>query len=160
VNKSQKRESCDLSIRIKEDKDSINRLSLRDSVCIADISAKKGNNIIEKVSVIKAKDKQAVNIVINCKGNKKVINNSKKVFNTFNNSEDKDYKENNKNKDIISKNKEGLGISEVNNNNNKKEPSKVNINKSNNKDCIKAGNNSKKVSVIKGDKNISERKSC
>jgi hypothetical protein len=129
-------------------------------VCVTDISAEKRNNIVEKVSVIKARDKQAISIIINYKGNKKVINNSKKVFNTFNNSKDKDYKKSNKDKNIISENKEGLSVSEVNSSNNKKEPSKVNINKSDNKDYIKASNNSKEVSIIKGDKNISKRESC
>jgi hypothetical protein len=119
-------------------------LSLGDSACVADTSAKKGNNIVKKVSVIKARDKQAVNVVINCKDGKEVINNNKKVFNTFNNNKDKDYKKSNKDKNTI---------------NNKKGLSKVNISKSDDKDCIKAGNNSKKVSVIKGDKNINKRES-
>jgi hypothetical protein len=134
-------------------------LSLGDSACVADTSAKKGNNIVKKVSVIKARDKQAVNVVINCKDGKEVINNNKKVFNTFNNNKDKDYKKSNKDKNTISKNKGGLDISEVNSSNNKKGLSKVNISKSDDKDCIKAGNNSKKVSVIKGDKNINKRES-
>jgi hypothetical protein len=106
---------------------------LRDSTYVTDISAKKENNIIKKVSVVKAKNKQAISVVINYKGDKKVINNNKKVFNTFNNNKDKDYKESNKDKNIISKNKEGLSVSKVNRNNNKKGLSKVNVNKSDNK---------------------------
>jgi hypothetical protein len=129
-------------------------------VYVADISAEKGNSIVEKVSVIKARDKQAVSIIINCKSDKKVINNNKKVFNVFNNSENKDYKKSNKDKNIISKNRGDLSISEINSNNNKKGLSKVNVNKSDNKDCIKAGNNSRKVSVVRGDKNINKRESC
>jgi homoaconitase/3-isopropylmalate dehydratase large subunit len=129
-------------------------------VCVANISAKKGNNIVKKVDVVKAKDKQAINVVINYKDGKKVINNSKEVFNTFDNNKDKDYKKSNKNKNTVNKNKGGLGISKVNSSNNKKGLSKVNISKSNNKDCIKTGDNSRKVSVIRGDKNISEKESC
>jgi hypothetical protein len=159
VNKSQKEESCDLGVKIKEDKDNINRLSLKNSVCVADISAKKKNSIVKKVSVIKAKDKQAVSIVINYKSSKKVINNNKEVFNVFNNNKNKDYKKSNKNKNAISKNKGGLGVNKVNSNNNKKGLSKVNINKNNNKNCIKAGDNNKKVSIVRSDKNISKRES-
>jgi hypothetical protein len=160
VNKSQKRESCDQDIKIREDIDSISGLSLRNSVCVANISVKKENNIIEKVSIIKAKDKKTVNIVTNYKGNKKVINNNKKMFSTFNNNKNKDYKKSNKDKNMINKNKGGLSISKVNNNNNKEGLSKVNINKSNNKDYTKAGDNSRKVSVIRDNKNISEKESC
>jgi hypothetical protein len=123
-------------------------------MCVADISAKERNNIIKKVDVVKAKDKEAVSVVTNYKDNKKVINNSKKVFNTFNNNKDKDYKKSNKNKDIISKNRGGLGISKINGNNNKKKPNKVNISKSDNKDYTKAGNNSREASVIRSNKNI------
>jgi hypothetical protein len=77
----------------------------------------------------------------------------------FNNNKDKDYKKSSKNKNIISENKKGLNISKVNSNNNKKRLNKVNINKSDNKDYIKVGNNSKEVSTVKGDKNISEKRS-
>jgi hypothetical protein len=128
-------------------------------MCVADISAKEGNNMVKKVSVIKAKDKKAVSIVTNCKSNEKVINNSKKVFSVFNNSKNKDYRKSSEDKNIISKNRGGLNINKVNSNNNKEEPSKVNINKSNNKDCTKASNNSKEVSTVRGDKNISEKRS-
>jgi hypothetical protein len=78
----------------------------------------------------------------------------------FNNNKDKDYKKSSKDKDIISENRGDLGISKVNNSNNKEGPSKVNVSKSDNKDCTKAGNNSRKVSVVRGDKNISKRESC
>jgi hypothetical protein len=105
MNKSQKEESYDLGVKIKKDKNSISRLSLRDSTCVTNISAEKGNNIVEKVSVIKARNKQTISIVINYKGDKKVINNNKKVFSTFNNNKDKDYKKSNKDKDAVSKNK-------------------------------------------------------
>jgi hypothetical protein len=159
VNKSQKEESCDLSVKIKENKDNINRLSLGDSVCVANTNTEKENSIIKKVSVIKAKDKQAVSVVIKYKDNKEVINNNKKEFNVFNNNKDKDYKESNKDKNIISKNKKGLSINKINNSNNKKELSKVNVNKSNNKDYTKAGDNSKEVSAVKDNKNIDGRKS-
>jgi hypothetical protein len=77
----------------------------------------------------------------------------------FNKNKDKDYKKSSKDKNIISKNRGGLNISEVNNSNNKKRLSKVNINKSNNKDCIKASDNSREVSIIKGNKNINKRES-
>jgi hypothetical protein len=157
VNKSQKEKSCDQGIKIKEDIDSISRLSLKDSVYVADISAKGKNSIIEKVSIIKAKDKEAVSVVTNYKGNEKVINNSKKVFNMFNNNKNKDYKKSSKNKNIISKNKKGLDINEVNSSNNKKELSKVNISESNNKDCTKTSDNSKEVSIVKSNKNIDKR---
>jgi hypothetical protein len=160
VNKSQKKESCDQGVKIREDVNSTSRLSLKDSMCVADISAEKRNNVVKKVGVIKAKDKEAINIVINYKDSKEVINNSEKVFSAFNNNKDKNYKKSNKDKDIISKNKEGLSVSEINNNNNKEELSKVNVNKSNNKDCTKADDNSRKASVIKSDKNISGRGSC
>jgi hypothetical protein len=159
VNKSQKKKSCDLGVGIKEDKDSISRLSLRDNACVVNISAKKGNNIVKKVGVIKAKDKQAISVVMNYKGNKEVINNSKKVFSVFNNNKDKDYKKSNKDKDVISENKGDLGVSKVNSSNNKKELSKVNISKSDNKDCTKTGDNSRRVSIIRGNKNISKKKS-
>jgi hypothetical protein len=106
-------------------------LSLRDNKCVVNISAKKENSIVKKVSVVKAKDKEAVSIVMNYKGNKEVINNSKKVFSTFNNNKDKDYKKSSKNKNIISKNKRGLGVSKVNGSNNKKGLSKVNISENN-----------------------------
>jgi hypothetical protein len=109
--------------------------------------------------VVKARDKQAVSVVINYESSKEVINNSKEVFNTFNNSKDKDYKESNKDEDIISKNRGGLGVNKVNSSNNKKGPSKVDINKSDNRDCTKAGDNSREVGVVKSDKNISGRKS-
>jgi hypothetical protein len=128
-------------------------------VYIANISIKEENNIIEKVSIIKAKDKQTVSVIINCKGDKKVINNNKKVFSTFNNNKDKNYKKSNKNENTISKNREGLSVSEVNSNNNKKRLSKVNINKSNNKDYTKVDNNSRRVSIIKDDKNIGKKES-
>jgi hypothetical protein len=160
VNKRQKKESYDQGVKIREDKDSTNRLSLGDNVCVADISAERGNSIVEKVSVVKARDKQAVSVVINYKGGKKVINNSEKVFNTFNNNKNKDYKESNKDEDAVSENRGGLGVSEVNGSDNKKGPSEVNISKSNNKDYTKTGDNSKEVSVIRGDKNIGERESC
>jgi hypothetical protein len=159
VNKSQKKKSRDLGVKIKKDKNSTSRLSLENSTCVVNTSAKKGNNVIEKVSVVKAKDKQAVSIIINYKGGKKVINNSKEVFNMFNNNKDKDYKKSNKNKNIISKNRGGLGVGKVNSSNNKKGPSKVNVNKSNNKDYTKANNNSKKVSTVKGNKNIGGKES-
>ena len=159
MNKSQKRKSRDLGVKIKENKNSISRLSLRDSTYVVDTSAKKGNNIVKKVSVVKAKDEQAVSVIMNCKGSKKVINNSKKVCSTFNNSKDKDYKKSNKNKDAISENKEGLGVSEVNNSNNKKRLSKVNISKSDNKDYTTADNNSREVSIVRGNKNIGARES-
>jgi hypothetical protein len=116
--------------------------------------------VVKKGGVIKARDKQVISIVINYESGKKVINNSKKVFSAFNNNKDKNYKKSNKNKNIISENKGGLGISEVNGSNNKKGPSKVNVNKSDDKDYTKASNNSKEVSVIKGDKNIGEKESC
>jgi hypothetical protein len=121
---------------------------------VANTSAKEENNVIEKINVVKAKDKKAVSIVINYKGDKEVINNSKKVFSTFNNNKDKNYKKSNKDKDIISKNKRGLNISKINSSNNKEGPSKVNINKSDDKDYIKAGNNSREASTVRGDKNI------
>jgi hypothetical protein len=159
INKSQKRKSCNLGVKIRENKNSISRLSLKDSVYVTDISAKKENSIVKKVGVVKAKDKQTVNIVINCKDSKKVINNNKKVFSTFNNNKNKDYKKSNKDKDIISKNRGGLSVNKVNNSNNKKGLNKVNVNKSNNKDCIKTGDNSRKVSIIKGNKNINRRES-
>jgi hypothetical protein len=129
-------------------------------VCVADINVKKRNSIVEKVGVIKAKDKQAISIVMNYKGGKEVINNSKEVFSVFNNNENKDYKKNSEDKNTISKNRGDLGVSKVNNSNNKKKPSKVNISKSNDKDYTKASNNSKEVSVVKGDKNISRKESC
>jgi hypothetical protein len=159
VNKSQKEESRDLGVKIEEDKDSISRLNLGDSAYVTDTSAEKGNSIVKKVGVVKARDKQAINVVINCKGNKKVINNSKKVFSVFNNNKDKDYKKSSKDKDVISENGRGLDVAEVNGSDNKKGLSKVDISKSNNKDYTKAGNNSRKVSVMKDDKNISEKKS-
>jgi hypothetical protein len=159
VNKSQKKESRDLGVKIRKDKDSTSRLSLEDSTYIANISAEEENNIIEKVSIIKARDKQAVSVIINCKGDKKVINDNKEVFSVFNNNKDKDYKESNKDKDAVSENKGGLGVDKINNSNNKKGPSKVNISKSNNKDCTKADNNSREVSAVKNDKNISGRES-
>jgi hypothetical protein len=102
-------------------------------MCVANTSAKKKNSMVKKVSVIKAKDKQAVNIIINYKDSKKVINNSKEVFSVFNNSKDKDYKKSNKDKNTINKNKRGLDVSEVNRSNNKKRLSKVNVSKSNNR---------------------------
>jgi hypothetical protein len=159
VNKSQKGESRDLGVRIREDKDSTSGLSLGDSVCVTDISAEKENSMVEKVGVVKAKDEQAVNIVINCKGDKEVINNSKKVFSAFNNNKNKDYKESNKDENTVSENRGGLGVNKVNSSNNKKEPSEVNVNKSDNKDCTKAGDNSRGVSVVRGDKNIGKRES-
>jgi hypothetical protein len=160
VNKSQKEESRDLGVGIKEDKDSTNRLSLGDGTYIADTSVKEGNDMVKKVGVVKAKDKQAVSIVINCKGGKEVINDNKKVFSAFNNSKDKDYKKSNKDKNTVSENKRGLGVSKVNSSDNKKRPSKVNVSESDNKDCIKAGNNSRRVSAVKDDKNIGEKESC
>jgi hypothetical protein len=160
VNKSQKKESCDLGVKIKENKDSTSRLSLKNSIYVVNTSAKEKNSIIEKVSIIKARDKQAVNVVMNYKNNKEVINNSKKVFSVFNNNENKDYKESNKDKNIISKNRGGLDISKVNSSNNKKRLSKVNISKSNNREYIKAGNNNKEVSIIRSNKNISGKESC
>jgi hypothetical protein len=81
------------------------------------------------------------------------------VFNAFNNNKDKDYKKSSKNKNVINKNREGLGINKVNNSNNKKRPSNVNINKSNNKDYTKTSDNSKRMSIIRGDKNIGKRES-
>jgi hypothetical protein len=129
-------------------------------VYVIDISVKEKNNIVEKINVVKARDKQAVNVVINYKGDKEAINNNKKVFNVFNNSKDKDYKKSSENKDAISKNRGGLGVSEVNSSNNKKRLSEVNVNKSDNKDYIKTGDNSREVSTVRGDKNISEKKSC
>jgi hypothetical protein len=160
INKSQKEESRDLGVKIKEDKDSTSRLSLRNSICVANTSAKKRNNIVEKVGVVKARDKQAVSVVMNYKSGKKVINNNKKVFSMFNNNKDKDYKKSNKDEDTVSENKGGLGVSEVNSSNNKKGLSKVNINKNNNKDCTKAGDNSREVSAVKGDKNIGRKENC
>jgi hypothetical protein len=157
VNKSQKEESCDQGVEIEEDKNSTSRLSLRNGAYVTDINAKEENSVIEKSSVIKARDKQAVNIVINYKGGKKVINNNKKVFNTFNNNKNKNYKKSSEDEDAISENRGGLDVSEVNNSNNKKGPSKVNINKSNNRDYTKAGDNNREVSVVKGDKNIGGR---
>jgi hypothetical protein len=130
---------------------------LRNNKCVTNTSVKKRNNIIEKVSIIKAKNKEAVSIVINCKGDEKVINNNKKVFSTFNNNKDKDYKKNSKDKNVINKNKEGLGVDKVGGNNNKKGLSKVNVNKSDNKDYIKTGDNSREVSIIRGNKNINRR---
>jgi hypothetical protein len=132
---------------------------LGDSVCVADISTKKENNMVKKVSIIKAKDKQAISVIMNYKGGKEVINNSKEVFSVFNNNKNKDYKESNKDKDVVNKNKGGLGVSKVNSNNNKKRPSKVNVYKSNNKDCTKVSDNSKEVIIIRGNKNISKRES-
>jgi hypothetical protein len=110
--------------------------------------------------VVKARDKKAVNVVTNYKGGEKVINNSKKVFSMFNNNKDKDYKKSSENKNVISKNKEGLDINKVNSSNNKKRLSKINVSKSNNKNCTKTNNNSKKASVIRGDKNINRKGSC
>jgi hypothetical protein len=110
--------------------------------------------------VIKAKNKEAVNIVINYKGDKEVINNSKEVFNMFNNNKNKDYKKSSKDKNIVKKNRGGLGVNKVNSNNNKEGLSKVNVNKSNNKDYTKAGDDSKKVSTVRSNKNISEKGSC
>jgi hypothetical protein len=127
---------------------------------IINTSAKKGNNIVKKVSVIKARDKQAVSVVINYKSGKKVINNSKKVFSAFDNNKNKDYKKSSKDKNIISENREGLSVSKVNNSNNKKGPSKVNINKSNNRNYTKVSDNSREVNIVKSDKNISKRESC
>jgi hypothetical protein len=159
INKSQKKESRNLGVKIRENKDSTSRLSLRDSMYIVDTSAERGNNIVEKVSVVKARNKQAISVVMNYKSDKEVINNSKEVFNAFNNSKDKDYKKSNKDKNVISKNRGGLDVSEVNNNNNKKGPSKVNVSESDNKDYTKVGNNSRGVSAVKGDKNISGKES-
>jgi hypothetical protein len=158
VDKSQKGKSRDLGVGIREDKDSISGLSLGDGVYVADISAEKGNSMVEKVGVVKARDEQAVSVVINCKGGKEVINNSKKVFSAFNNK-NKDYKKSSEDKDAVSKNKGGLGVNKVNNSNNKKGPSEVNVNKSDDKDCIKAGDDSRGVSVIRGNKNIDRRES-
>jgi hypothetical protein len=160
MNKSQKRKSRDLGVKIRKDKDSTNRLSLGDNVCVANTNVKKRNSVVKKVSVVKAKDKQTVSIVINYKGDKEVINNNKKVFSTFDNNKDKNYKKSNKNKNVISKNKGGLGVNKVNGSNNKKGLSKVNINKSDDKDYIKTSNNSKEVSIVRGDKNISKKESC
>jgi hypothetical protein len=116
--------------------------------------------VVKKVGVVKARDKEAISIVINYKNSKKVINNSKEVFNTFNNNKDKDYKKSSKDKNIISKNRGGLGVSEVNGSNNKEGPSKVNVNKSDNKDCTETSDNNRGASVIRGNKNISKRESC
>jgi hypothetical protein len=133
---------------------------LGDGTCVINTSAKRGNDIIEKVSIVKAKDKQAISIVINCKGDKKVINNNKKVFNVFDNNKDKDYKKSNKDKNVISENKGGLGVSEVNKSNNKKGLSKVNISKSNNrrKSSKDKGDNKEEGPVNYKDSNPSKKR--
>jgi hypothetical protein len=160
VDKSQKRESCDQGVRIEEDKDSTSGLSLGDSVCVADTSAKEGNSVVEKVSVVKARDEQAVSVVMNYKSSKEVINNSKGVFSAFDDNEDKDYRESNKDKDAVNENKGGLGVGEIDKSDDKEGLSEINISKSDNKECTKAGNNSGRVSAVKGDKNIGRRESC
>jgi hypothetical protein len=57
----------------------------------------------------------------------------------FDNSENKDYKKSSEDKNIISKNKGGLSVGEVDNSDNKKGLSKVNVSKSDDRDYTEAG---------------------
>jgi hypothetical protein len=132
---------------------------LEDGTYVVNISAKEGNSVVEKVSVVKARDKQAVSVVMNYKGGKEVINNSEEVFSAFNNNKDKDYRKSSKDKDAVNKNGGGLGVGEVNSGDDKKGPSKVNVYKSDDKDYTKAGSDNKRVITVRGDKNIGGRES-
>jgi hypothetical protein len=106
------------------------------------------NNKVEKVSVVKTRDKEVggevennVVIKIVVKNNKviKAAINNNKVVSDFNNSKDADYKESSKRG--VSDNKEEGGLSEVE------------VDKSNNKNAVGDNKN-----TIRDNKNISGRK--
>ena len=82
MNKSKRRESYNQSIRIREEEDSISRLNLKGDKYITNTSTNRKNNIAKGISIVKTRDKEV---------SKEVVNNNIEVFNTFNNSRDKDY---------------------------------------------------------------------
>ena len=120
-------------------------MGLREDDYITNTSINRWNNIVKEINIVKYRDEEVtkviinkvievvinkgIKVVINNEVSKEVINNNKEVFSVFNDSRDKDYRENSK--DIVEDNEGGLSEVEINRSNNKeyKESSRVVSNK-------------------------------
>ena len=119
MDKSKRGDDYNIDVRIREEKESVNRLGLRDGEGIVNASTDIENDKVKEISIVEIRDKEVAGVIVNKvikvvinKGIKVVVNNKEEVFSAFNDSGDKDYRESSK--DVIEDGEGGLSEVKVN----------------------------------------------